>query len=59
MKEKEVGVLGPQVRNHLLLMGDREGILGQNSSVHDNITTSHIRTSKAAKQTLQMPFTAQ
>ena len=39
-------------------MGGREDILGQNSSVHDNITTTpDIQTSKAAE--LQMPFTVQ
>ena len=52
------GVASSKVRNSLSLIGCREDILGQNSSVHDNITTTPgIQTSKAAK--LQIPFTAQ
>ena len=58
-------MLGPgssKAKNHLSLIGSREGILGQNCSAHDNITTPSlpppcIQTNKAAK--LQMPFTAQ
>ena len=58
-----LGLGSSKSRNHLSLIGSREGILGQNCSAHDNITTPSlppspcIQTNKAVK--LQMPFTAQ